>query len=122
MGVPARTRRRNIWFLVALGFLALVVTRLATDRAPLGDNAFPGSTPPPENRLPNVLIIITDDQRTDTFTTVPETRQFFEDGINFTHAFATTPVCCPSRASIFSGRFAHNHGVKEFNPMTWIKT
>ncbi|MDQ3783713.1 MAG: sulfatase [Actinomycetota bacterium] len=44
---------------------------------------------------------------------MPETRRIFKkNGTQFTKAFATTPLCCPSRASIFTGRYAHNHGVK----------
>ena len=63
---------------------------------------------------PNVLIILTDDQRaTGTMGVMPETRRVFaRNGTEFSHAFATTPLCCPSRASIFTGRYAHNHGVK----------
>lgn len=63
---------------------------------------------------PNVLIVLTDDQRaTGTMGVMPETRRVFErNGTRFTRAFATTPLCCPSRASIFTGRYAHNHGVK----------
>jgi arylsulfatase A-like enzyme len=65
-------------------------------------------------RRPNVLIILTDDQRASgTMSVMPETRRVFKrNGTEFTHAFATTPLCCPSRASIFTGRYAHNHGVK----------
>ena len=63
-------------------------------------------------RGPNVLLILTDDQRLGTMPVMPETRSFFRKGMHFRNAFATTPQCCPSRASIFSGKYAHNHGVR----------
>lgn len=63
---------------------------------------------------PNVLVIVTDDERErDQMTVMPETLRIFgEGGTRFTHAFASTPQCCPSRASIMTGRYAHNHGVR----------
>ncbi|HEX2056739.1 MAG TPA: sulfatase [Actinomycetota bacterium] len=63
---------------------------------------------------PNVLIIVTDDERErDQMVAMPNTLQIFaEGGTQFTHAFATTPQCCPARASIMTGRYAHNHGVR----------
>ncbi len=66
------------------------------------------------NHQPNVLVFVTDDQRaTGTFGVMPNVRKWFlNEGTSFTNAFATTPLCCPSRASIFSGRYAHNHGVR----------
>jgi arylsulfatase A-like enzyme len=62
---------------------------------------------------PNILIIVTDDQRADhTLGVMPEVRRWFaEEGVRYSQAFATTPLCCPSRASIFTGQYAHNHGV-----------
>jgi arylsulfatase A-like enzyme len=62
---------------------------------------------------PNVLIIVTDDQRVGTLGVMPRTVRFFQrQGRTFTRGFVTTPLCCPSRASIFTGRYAHNHGVE----------
>ncbi|MGZ4146839.1 MAG: sulfatase family protein [Actinomycetota bacterium] len=70
------------------------------------------------SRRPNVLIILTDDQRlAGTMAVMPATRHWFgRGGTTFTHAFATTPLCCPSRASIFSGLYAHNHTVQNNQP------
>ena len=62
---------------------------------------------------PNVLIIITDDQRPDTMKFMPRTKKLFgERGVTFERAFATTPLCCPFRASLMSGQYAHNSGVR----------
>jgi arylsulfatase A-like enzyme len=62
---------------------------------------------------PNLLVIITDDQRADgTLDVMPATRRKIGgQGITFDDAYATTPKCCPSRASFFTGLYAHNHGV-----------
>jgi arylsulfatase A-like enzyme len=62
---------------------------------------------------PNILIVMTDDQRRQGTMSVMDAvkTRFRESGMRFPRAVATTPVCCPSRASIFTGRYAHNHGV-----------
>jgi arylsulfatase A-like enzyme len=62
---------------------------------------------------PNVLVIVTDDQREATLNVMPSTRRLFEKaGTSYSQAFATSPLCCPSRASIMTGRYPHNHGVR----------
>jgi N-acetylglucosamine-6-sulfatase len=61
---------------------------------------------------PNFLIIITDDQRLDTMQYMPRTQALIGDqGVTFSSAYATTPLCCPSRSSILTGLYAHNHRV-----------
>ena len=63
---------------------------------------------------PNFLIIVTDDQRFDSMEYMPNTQKMiFDQGVTFTNGFITTPLCCPSRASILTGMYAHNHGVTE---------
>ena len=63
-------------------------------------------------RRPNVLVLITDDQRVGTTGRQRALQRWFgTGGTEYTNAFATTPTCCPSRASIMTGRYAHNHGV-----------
>jgi arylsulfatase A-like enzyme len=64
----------------------------------------------------NVLLIVTDDQRDWPTTKVmmPKTARWLGDGgRTFDEAYVTTPSCCPSRSSIFSGKYVHNHGVKK---------
>jgi arylsulfatase A-like enzyme len=68
-----------------------------------------------QESTPNILVILTDDQRaTGTVTPVamPSTLEWFAvGGIKYPNAYATTPLCCPSRASLFTGQYAHNHRV-----------
>jgi arylsulfatase A-like enzyme len=58
---------------------------------------------------PNLLLILTDDQRFDSMSVMPSTRENFD--VPFRSAIVTTPLCCPSRASFLTGEYAHNHGV-----------
>ena len=70
------------------------------------------SQEPPQR--PNILIIVSDDQRAmDTMQAMPKTMSLFGDrGVQFDQFYATTPLCCPSRSTLLSGRYAHNHGVQ----------
>jgi arylsulfatase A-like enzyme len=94
---------------LALGLAALAASRSVGGTAP----ATPAGAPPaPPAGRPNVLIIVTDDARQDTLATMPKTlRWLAEGGVTFLQGYVTTPSCCPSRASILSGRYVHNHGV-----------
>ncbi len=66
-----------------------------------------------KDERPNFLIILTDDQRFDTMEYMPNTQQLiFDQGVTFSSGYITTPFCCPSRASILTGLYAHNHYVR----------
>lgn len=63
---------------------------------------------------PNLLVILTDDQPAGTLSAMPAVRERIAgEGVRFTSAYATTPLCCPSRASILTGEYAHEHGVRD---------
>ncbi len=61
---------------------------------------------------PNVLLVVTDDQRADTIDFMPTTAALRDESILFANAFVTNPVCTPSRASILSGLSSRNNGVQ----------
>jgi hypothetical protein len=50
---------------------------------------------------PNIVFIIADDMRKDDLKYMPKTRSVLKDkGMIFHSAFVSTPLCCPSRATI----------------------
>ncbi len=55
---------------------------------------------------PNLLFILSDDQRRDTMRVMPATVRNLP--VNFRNTVVTTPLCCPSRSSFLTGRYAHN--------------
>lgn len=62
----------------------------------------------------NVVVILTDDMRTDDLAYMPAVRRLIEGrGVRFTHAYAVNPICCPSRVSILTGQYGHNSGVED---------
>jgi arylsulfatase A-like enzyme len=67
---------------------------------------------------PNVLVVVTDDQPAlNTLWVMKKTEAALaQKGTRYLNAFSVTPLCCPSRATIFTGRYAHNTGVISQDP------
>jgi N-acetylglucosamine-6-sulfatase len=61
---------------------------------------------------PNFVFILTDDMRKDDLKYMPKTRSLLgAQGMQFANAFVSNSLCCPSRATILRGQYAHNTGV-----------
>ncbi|MCP4787930.1 MAG: sulfatase-like hydrolase/transferase [Fuerstiella sp.] len=73
-------------------------------------------TPRKSNAPPNIVWIMTDQQRYDCvgangnpLIQTPNLDRLAAESANFSHAFVQSPVCTPSRACFFTGRYAHAH-------------
>jgi len=61
---------------------------------------------------PNIILVLTDDQRWDSLWAMPMVQQdLVEQGVTFTNAFVVNALCCPSRTSILTGQYSHSTGV-----------
>lgn len=71
----------------------------------------------------NIVIVLTDDHRFDAmgflgtqdFIETPMLDRMAREGAHFRNAFVTTALCSPSRATIFTGLYAHQHRVVDNN-------
>ncbi|WP_135555826.1 sulfatase-like hydrolase/transferase [Paenibacillus cymbidii] len=70
-----------------------------------------------QSTRPNILLIMTDQQRCDSlgcygseFVRTPSLDRLAADGLLFTRAYCTNPVCTPSRVSLFTGMHVGSHG------------
>ena len=64
-------------------------------------------------RRPNIVFVLTDDLSMDLVRYMPQVRALEHRGLTFTNYFVADSLCCPSRASIFTGNFPHDTGVFE---------
>jgi N-acetylglucosamine-6-sulfatase len=88
----------------------------------IGIAACSAPTPTPARlepqRPPNMVFVLVDDMRWDEvraaghpFIETPNMDRLAREGARFLNAFATTPLCSPSRASFLTGQYAHTNGI-----------
>jgi arylsulfatase A-like enzyme len=66
---------------------------------------------------PNIVVILTDDQRWDTLGYMPNVQSMLVDkGVTFTNTFASNSLCCPSRTSMLTGNYSHTTGIYKNGP------
>ncbi|WP_344572505.1 sulfatase family protein [Winogradskya humida] len=59
----------------------------------------------------NVVFVLADDLSMNLLPHMPNVQALAKDGTTFTNYTVTDSLCCPSRSSIFTGRYPHNTGV-----------
>jgi len=71
-----------------------------------------------KEKRPNIVVVLVDDMRWDEFAAAghnylktPNIDRVANEGAYFLNAFATTPLCSPSRASFLTGQYAHTNGI-----------
>ena len=101
--------RRSAMFVVFAALLTI------SCRTPAGQPQTPSAVEP---RRPNIVFVLVDDMRWDDFGAAghpfietPHMDRLAREGARFTNAFATTPLCSPSRASFLTGQYAHTNGI-----------
>jgi N-acetylglucosamine-6-sulfatase len=84
---------------------ALLAMLAWLEPAPAGASDRRGDEPP------NILLIVTDDQRWDSLPLMPNAQRMVRNGRVFPKPFVPNPLCCPSRVSILTGNHSHTAGV-----------
>lgn len=106
--------RRVVWWIWVTAALLLV---LGAAGAAGTAAAAPSRKHITDERL-NVVLILSDDERSDGTTVMKNVQNLLLDhGVNFTDMHVTTSMCGPSRASILTGQYGHDTGVVDnFGP------
>ena len=70
-----------------------------------------------QNAKPDLIVVLLDDARAgDIERAMPKTQALLPDGTWFPNFILTTPLCSPSRATLLTGLYAHNHHVYDNSP------
>lgn len=104
---PRQRRSRTTSLLRSSLTLAVVLTLLVVADPGGKSGRIQAATP-----APTIVLILTDDQRFDTLWAMPNVQsELVAQGITFSNAFVTNPLCCPSRTSILTGKYSHSTNV-----------
>ncbi len=86
----------------------VAIAAVASARTPLEEAAAAGA----EQEQPNVVLLLSDDQTVEEMRFMPQVRRLIGNaGAEFETNMTNWPLCCPSRATMQTGQYAHNHGV-----------
>lgn len=64
-----------------------------------------------QGQRPNIVFVLADDFSRNLVQYMPEVQKMEKDGVSFSNYFVTNSLCCPSRATTFTGNLPHNTGI-----------
>ena len=103
--------RYSTLLVTALTAACLFASSRAKDSQPTG------KSPDQSNKKPNIVVIMTDDQRWDSLSCyadpvvkTPHVDALAKEGTKFENAFTVAVLCCPSRTCFFTGKYASKNG------------
>ena len=83
-------------------------------KAQRAEATVPSALPPMQlapGTRPNIIFVLTDDLAWNLVQYMPHVLAMQREGATFANYFVTDSLCCPSRSSIFTGRFPHDTGI-----------
>lgn len=91
--------------------LLAALLSIAVALAPAGGEAKKRTTT--KQTRPNIVLIMDDDQSVNLQQFLAKTNAAIAaKGVTFDHSFVNYSLCCPSRSTMLTGQYAHNHGVR----------
>src|SRR5215218_3148632 len=111
---PFRARRRTPFkFLACLSIFLLLVAGCSSSETASSKTSQEGEEGAESGASrPNILFVLTDDLDYASAQKMPQiTSLVAQEGLSFEEAFVSHPMCCPSRATILTGLYDHNHHV-----------
>lgn len=92
--------------------LAVVVPGVVVGMSGSASLQFRSGDGPGKGGKPNIIVVQTDDQNAEQLAAMPKVNELLaEAGTSYSSYFASYPLCCPSRATLLTGMYAHNTGV-----------
>ncbi len=113
MGPAAASHEKRGRRVIIAAVAAVLI--LATTVAP--SHRQTGAAAARHHQRPNVVVVLTDDQDSRSLSVMPEVRRRLSNrGVTFENSFVTYSLCCPSRTTLLTGQYAHNHRVLANDP------
>jgi arylsulfatase A-like enzyme len=105
LGQAPKSRPRRVWLATAVAGAAVALAVLAG--APSPEPASAATQSPP-----NIILLLTDDQENASLRIMKiVNKELKRKGVTFKRYYTNFPLCCPSRTTMLTGEYAHNHQV-----------